>query len=106
MRHDESCGGGASVLLAFLLGSLAGAGLAMLFSPYSADEARQKLNDLKDDLYDRKDDIAADAREKFTDAVDMGKEFIEEQKGVIGSALEAGKGAYKKEKDKLTESDA
>ncbi len=106
MRHDDSCGSGASVLLAFLLGGIAGAGLAMLYSPYSADEARQKLNDLKDDLYDRKDDIAAEAREKFTDAVDKGKEFIDEQKGVISSALEAGKGAYKKEKDKLTESDA
>ena len=106
MRHDDSCGGSASVLLAFLLGGVAGAGLAMLFTPYSADETRQKLNELKEDLYDRKGDIASEAQDKLKDAVDMGKEFIEEQKGVIGSALEAGKGAYKKEKAKIIKSDA
>ena len=78
----------------------------MLFSPYSADETRQKLNELKEDLYDRKGDIASEAQDKLKDAVDMGKEFIEEQKGVIGSALEAGKGAYKKEKAKIIKSDA
>ena len=106
MRHDDSCGGGASVILAFLLGGLTGAGLAMLFSPYSGEDNRQKLHDLKDDLYDRKDDIASDARENISNVVDMGKEFISEHKGVINSAIEAGKGAYKKEKDKLTEPDA
>ncbi len=106
MRHDDSCGGGASIVLAFLLGGITGAGLAMLFSPYSGEDTRQRLGEFKDDLYDRKDDIASDARDHITSAVDKGKEFIAEHKGVINSAIEAGKGAYKKEKDKITESDA
>ncbi len=106
MRHDDSCGGGASIIMAFLLGGITGAGLAMLFSPYTGEDNRQKLNDIKDDLYDRKEDIASDARDHIVSAVDKGKEFIAEHKGVINSAIEAGKGAYKKEKDKLTESDA
>lgn len=105
MRHDDGCGV-SSVILAFLLGSITGAGLAMLFSPYSGEDTRQRINDLTGDLYSKKDDIASEARERFSDAVEKGKDFISEQKDVIGSALDAGKGAYKKEKEKLSESDA
>jgi gas vesicle protein len=105
MRHDDSCGV-SSVVLAFLVGGVVGAGLAMLFSPYSGEDAREKLRELKNDLYDRKDDISQEAKEKIADTVQKGKGFIEEQKGVISSAIEAGKGAYKKEKEKQAKADA
>ena len=105
MRHDDSCGG-SSVLLAFILGGIAGAALAMLYSPMSGDEARRKLADLKDDLSDKTEDLRDDAGAQLKDAVQKGKDFIEDQKDVISSAINAGKGAYKKEKEKLAKEDA
>jgi len=40
-------------------------------------------------------------KETATSAVEKGKEFVEEQKSVISTAVGAGKEAYEKEKEKL-----
>jgi gas vesicle protein len=93
-------------MLAFIIGGIAGAAFAMLYTPETGENVRRRINELKDDIYDKKDDYADEAKERFADAVDKGKDFIEEQKDVISSAIEAGKGAYKKEKSKTTEADA
>jgi len=120
MRHEEYGHGTCTVMLSFLLGGLAGAGVALLMAPQSGEETRRKLGEFKDDMKDRAGDyvhdarekvddaiekgkdLAHDAREKFDETVDRGKEYYEDKKSVISAALEAGKEAYQKEKGKKT----
>jgi len=99
MRHDDGHGSG-SIITAFLLGGVVGAALTVLLSPLSGPEARRKLSDLRDDIRDRADEYAHDLREKVDDTVHRGKDFVESKKSVISSAVEAGKDAYRKEREK------
>lgn len=99
MRHDDGHGSG-SIIMAFLLGGVVGAALTALLSPLSGPEARRKLTDLRDDIKGRADEYTHDLREKVDDTVHRGKDFVESKKSVISSAMEAGKDAYRKERDK------
>lgn len=90
MRDDYGYGSGA-VFLSFLLGGIVGAGLAMLLTPQSGRETRQKIREFADDVRDR-----------ISSTVDKGKEYFDERKSVITSAIEAGKEAYEKEKERLS----
>lgn len=91
MGHNEVGYGAGSVFLAFILGGVVGAGLAMLLAPQSGHETRKKIRDLADDIKDR-----------ATSTVEKGKDFLEEKKSVITTAVEAGKEAYEKEKERLS----
>lgn len=98
MSKDDSCGTGA-VLIAFILGAIAGAGAAALLSPTSGPENRRRITEIKDGIIDKTDSLRENVMNKADDAVERGKTFIDKQKGVISSAIEAGKDAYEKEKE-------
>jgi gas vesicle protein len=99
MREQGGSGAG-SVLLAFFLGGVVGAGLALMYSPLSGTEARERLTGLKDDLADKKEHYADEVKEKVSETVQKGKDFVEKKKSLVSTAIEAGKEAYEKEKDK------
>lgn len=99
--RDEGYGSGA-VLLSFLLGGVVGAGLALLFAPQSGRETRQKIKDLTDDVTDKTTEYVKHAREKATSLVEDGKGYYDEKKSILKSAVEAGKEAYEKEKEKYS----
>ncbi len=102
MRHDEECCcGGSSVFLSFLLGGLMGAGVALLLAPKSGRETRQRIKDLADDVKAKAEDYAEQARGQVNAAVEKGKGFVQDQKSIIASAVDAGKEAYEKEKERL-----
>ena len=105
MSRNDSCGGG-SVLFSFILGAIVGAGVAAVFSPSSGLENRRKLHELKEEIMERTSDLREEAHEKYGEAkeeldksVGKGKDFIEKQKGILSTAIEAGKEAYNKERE-------
>ncbi len=98
---DEGYSSG-SMLLSFLLGGIVGAGLALLLAPQSGEETRKKIKDLADDVKDRTTGYVDKTREKFASYVDEGKGLYEQKKSIVKSAIEAGKEAYEKEKERLS----
>jgi len=82
MSRDEGAGAG-SILLAFILGAVSGAALALLYAPASGRETREYLGDR-----------AADARARAADAAAKGRDVITQGRETITTAIERGREAY------------
>jgi gas vesicle protein len=82
MAKDEGAGAG-SILLAFLLGAVSGAAVALLYAPATGRETRDYLNEKAREGRDR----ANDAAQKSRDAFAQGRE-------TITAAIERGREAY------------
>jgi len=80
---DERGGQAGSVLLAFVLGAVAGAAVALLWAPAPGTETRRKLGER-----------AREGSEKAAEAARQGREFLRTQKEQIASALDKGKEAF------------
>jgi gas vesicle protein len=101
MGNEESGHSTDSIILAFFIGGLVGAGVALLLAPQSGKETRQKIKEQADDAKEKAAKYAEEVKSKVTSTVEKGKELVEEKKSLITTAVEAGKGAYVKEKEKL-----
>ncbi|RJQ49721.1 MAG: YtxH domain-containing protein [Nitrospiraceae bacterium] len=101
MDDDRGFSAG-SVMLAFVLGGIVGAGIALLTAPQSGRETREKIKDFADETKKKATEYAGQVKDKFSHAVEDGKHFVEEKKSLITSAIDAGKEAYVKEKEKLS----
>ena len=104
-----------SVLLAFVLGGVVGAGIALLTAPQSGRETRDKIRDLADETRrktaeyagqakDAVSSYAGQAKDKVSSAFEQGKHYVDDKKTLISTAIDAGKEAYTKEKEKLSKS--
>jgi gas vesicle protein len=91
MSDDRCCSGSGGVLLAFLAGGLVGAGLALLYSPVSGPEARERINGLAEELRKKTEGWTGDVKQKV-------EGFIDEERSVIKAAYDAGRDAMAKEK--------
>jgi gas vesicle protein len=101
MREDSGGGFSAgSIFLAFILGSIVGAGFALLMSPQSGKETRDKIKGLAEDVKKKASEYAEEVKDKLSTAAQQGKDFIEEKKSLLTTAVEAGKEAYEREKEK------
>jgi len=81
---DEGAGAGAgNVLLAFLVGALSGAAVALLYAPKSGRETREYLGEKAREGRAR----AADAAAKSRDVLNQGRE-------TITTAIDRGREAY------------
>jgi gas vesicle protein len=96
-HHDEEGYSSGSVLLAFVLGGMVGAGVALLLAPQSGTETRREIEELADDVKEKAADYAGMAKEKVVSTVDKAKELYKEKKVALSAAVEAGKEAYEKE---------
>ena len=101
MSNDDRGSSVGTVLISFLAGAAIGSGLALLFAPKSGREVREKIKDLTDDAVDRIKDYARDAQDKIKTTFDEGKELLKEKKSIISSAIEAGKEAIEKERERF-----
>jgi gas vesicle protein len=81
-RHES---GGGTVLLAFLVGAISGAAVALLYAPASGDETRRYLTDK-----------AREGRERALAAARDGREAVRRQKEHLKTAVERGREAYNK----------
>jgi len=92
----------ASVALGFILGGVLGGCLALIFAPESGRRTRERLRDLAADVRDKTIDLSEDIRDKAEDAVEKGREVFEEKKSILSAAVQAGKEAMQRERDRLT----
>lgn len=108
MSDDRGSG---SVLFAFLLGGVTGAALALLYAPRSGRETREMLGEKLKEGAGRGRDLTEQAKVKgkaFMDEageyVDRGREVLEDRKGRLSAAFDAGRQAYREEKEKKSKS--
>ncbi len=80
-RNDGGAAG--TVLMAFVLGAIAGAAAALLVAPASGEETRRMLAER-----------AREGRERANQAARQGREFVNRQKDTVASAIERGREAY------------
>jgi gas vesicle protein len=82
VARDEGAGAG-SVLLAFILGAVSGAAVALLYAPASGRDTREYLGDR-----------AREGRARAADAAAKGREFVNQGRDTIATAIERGREAY------------
>ena len=82
MAKGEGSGAG-SVLLAFILGAVSGAAVALLFAPASGQETREYLSEK-----------ARENRERAARAAEKGREFVNQGRETIATAIDRGREAY------------
>jgi len=97
---DEKGVSTGTVLVSFVAGAAIGAGLALLYAPKSGTEMRENLTDLAEDALCKIKEYTREAQEKIKTALDEGKESLDEKKSVLAAAIEAGREAMQKEKDR------
>ena len=82
MSRDEGAGAG-SILLAFILGAVSGAALALLYAPASGRDTRDYLGYR-----------AAEARARAAEAAAKGRDVINQGRETLSTAIERGREAY------------
>ncbi len=98
MVQEEKGFSTGSVLLAFFLGGLVGAGIALLTAPKSGQETREQIRRLAEEAKQKAEIYKEDIKGKVSSVVEKGKELLEKEKSVISAAIDAGKEAFEKEK--------
>lgn len=78
--HENSSG---PVLLAFVLGAVAGAAVALLYAPTSGEETRRKLAEK-----------AREGREKAESVAREGRDFLARQRENLTAAVERGRETF------------
>ena len=82
MGRDQDGHAGA-VLMAFVLGAVSGAAVALLWAPTAGEDTRRRLNEK-----------AREGRERAGDAARQGREFVNRQRDTISTAIDRGREAY------------
>ncbi len=93
---------GAAVALGFILGGALGASVAMLLAPESGRRTRERLRDLAADMRDRTLDLSEDLRDRAEETVERGREAYSEKRTMLSAAVQAGKEAMQRERDRLS----
>ncbi len=65
MFHKED-NNGAAILMSFLVGGIVGAGLALLFAPYSGRKMRGRIVDMAEDVRDYATDYTKKIKDKIS----------------------------------------
>jgi gas vesicle protein len=81
MSSDDGAAG--TVILAFVLGAVTGAAVALLMAPVSGEEARRILGER-----------AREGRERAEEAARQGREYLNRQRETLTTAVERGREAY------------
>jgi gas vesicle protein len=96
---SEEAGAGEKVLY-LMLGAMIGAATALLLAPRSGVETRKLLLSKAKEGADLVVSRTKAAAGKTSDYVERGKELLQQQRDQLAAAIEAGKQAYREEKDK------
>lgn len=80
---SDNGGSGGAVAVAFMLGAITGAAVALLMAPAAGEDTRRIISEK-----------AREGRERATEAARQGREFIDRQRENIATAVERGREAY------------
>ena len=83
--HDGHAG---LVLMAFVMGAMTGAAVALLMAPTTGEETRRILNEK-----------ARESRGRASVATRRGREFVEKQREHLSTAVDRGREAYQRTRD-------
>ena len=97
MADDRGCSLGA-VGLAFVGGGLVGAAMALLLAPQSGRKSREQVRGYGQRAEAQAHELADKATDVMDQAVDKGREFVQEKKMVLAEAVEAGRAAMSRER--------
>ena len=84
----ENLGAG-SVMVAFVVGALTGAAVALLFAPASGEETREYLGQK-----------AREGKAKAREAMDQGRDYYERQRENLATAVDRGREAFQKSRER------
>jgi gas vesicle protein len=108
VTQDDRGAGTSGVVLSFLLGALSGAALAILFAPRSGRETREMLGERLRETAERGrrlgEQVVEKGRAAAEDAsgyLDRQREALEKRRDRLAAAVEAGRQAYRDEKEKM-----
>ena len=90
-------------VLSFFLGGVVGAGIALLLTPQSGARTRQQIKDASHDAKVKAEEYYKQVRDKVEEAVSRGTGLVSESRPLLTAAIEAGKEAYQREKDRVKE---
>ena len=82
MARDEGAGAG-TIMLAFLLGAVSGAAVALLYAPASGEKTREYLGEK-----------AKEGRQRAQELADKGREAFTQGRETVAHAIERGREAY------------
>jgi len=82
MARDDGAGAG-NILLAFLLGAVSGAAVALLYAPASGRDTRDYLGEK-----------AREGRARAAEAAAKGREALNQGRETLSSAIDRGREAY------------
>lgn len=82
MARDDGAGAG-SVLLAFILGAVSGAAVALLYAPATGRETREFLGEK-----------AREGRDRAAEVAERGRQALNQSRETLGHAIERGREAY------------
>ena len=82
MARDDGAGAG-SILLAFILGAVSGAAVALLYAPATGRDTREYLGER-----------AREGRVRAAQAVEKGKDLMNQGRETLTTAVERGREAY------------
>jgi gas vesicle protein len=91
---------GHTVVISFFLGTIAGAAAVLLLAPQARKESAERIRDFSNNLKEQATDYLEQAKDKVASSVGRGRDFLDEKRSLIQSAVEAGKEAYEREKAK------
>ena len=90
MARDEAAGA-SSVLLAFILGAVSGAAVALLYAPATGRDTRDFLGEK-----------AREGRERAAGAADRSREMVHQGRETLNNAFERGREAYQQARTRET----
>ena len=85
MARDDS----GTLMVAFVIGALAGAAVALLFAPASGEEAREFLGQK-----------AREGKARARDAMDQGREYYNSQRENLATAVDRGREAFEQARER------
>ncbi len=88
MARDHDGGAGA-ILMAYLLGAISGAAIALLWVPGTGETTRRYLNEK-----------VRDGKQKATVAAREGREFVKRKRTTFTTAVNRGREAYEQAREK------
>ena len=91
----DSDGNAALVMVAFVMGAVTGAAVALLCAPATGEETRRLLNER-----------VREGRDIAADAAQRGREFVREQREHLSEAIDRGRAAYTSATGKADEVEA